>query len=189
MGIDWQNHVYRGFPHWFPQFKESYPAFDLMFRDMAARARNPFRHDLYWECDDIRHGRCDWIRIDRLDTLSEKKEWQRQTNFTATHWIDNRDTAKVSDTVVSAFVFPRLSGAVQAHYADNRFDIETSRVKAITIYLSPKMVDLTRPVRVFLNGKEMFDKKVGYDRRFMLDNFRDNADRKAIWVNYLRLTL
>jgi len=188
MGIDWQNHVYRGFPHWFPQFKESYPAFQLMFRDMAERVRNPFQHNLYWECDDVRHGRCDWISIDLLDTGAEKKEWQTRTNFTATHWIDNRDTAKVSDTVVSAFEFPRLSGAVRAHYADNRFDIETSRVKTITIYLSPDMVDLTRPVRVFVNGKEVFDKKVAYDRRFMLDNFRAEADRKAIWVNYIQLT-
>ncbi len=29
-GIDWQNHVYHGFPHWFPQFKESYGAFKLI---------------------------------------------------------------------------------------------------------------------------------------------------------------
>jgi hypothetical protein len=58
------------------------------------RGRQSF---LFWECDDIRHGRCDWISI------------------------------------VSAFAFPRLSGAVRAHVADNRFDIETSRVKGLTL--------------------------------------------------------
>jgi hypothetical protein len=39
-----------------------------------------------------------------------------------------------------------------------------------------------------LSGKEVFDKKVTYNRRFMLDNFREEADRKAIWINYVRLS-
>jgi predicted esterase len=187
MGIDWQNHVYYGFPHWFPQFKESSPAFQLMFDDMTARTRNPFHHDLYWECDDNRHGRCDWIGIDELDTLAAKKDWQQQVNFSVTHWIDNRDTSKVSDTVIQAFIFPRLSGAVRAHYAGNRFDLTTSRVKALSIFVSPEMVDMTRPVMVYLNGKEVFNGRMHYDRRFMLESFRENFDRKAVWVNRIRL--
>jgi hypothetical protein len=51
------------------------------------------------------------------------------------------------------------------------------------------MVDLTRPIRIFLNGKEILNGKMTYNRTFMLNNFREDADRKAIWVNYLRLTL
>ena len=189
LGIDWQNHVYHDFPHWFPQFKESEPAFKLMFEDMKTRARNPFRHNLNWQCDDVKYGRCDWIGIEELDTLAEKKKWQTEINFPVTHWINNNDTSKVSDTVVTAFNFPRLSGAVKAHYTNNRFYIESSRVKKISIFLSPEMIDLSEPVTVFVNGKEIFNKKMNYDKDFMLCSFKENFDRKAVWVNRIPLQL
>jgi predicted esterase len=188
-GIDWQNHVYYGFPHWFPQFKESEPAFKLMFRDMNTRIRNPSRHNLNWECDDVKYGRCDWVSIEQLDTLAEKKNWQTEINFRATHWINNNDTSKVSDTVITAFNFPRLSGAVKAHYKNNRFYVETSRVKKISIFLNPEMIDFSIPVTVVINGRKVFNKKMNYDRDFMLHTFRENFDRKAIWVNYISLQL
>jgi hypothetical protein len=189
LGIDWQNHTYKGFPHWFPDFDESRPAFALMFSDMAVRTRNPYRHDLYWECDDTRHGRCDWLNIDRLDTLAPKAEWQTTINFTATHWINNRDTSKMSDTAVTAFRFPRRSGAIKASYADNRFDIGASRVGRITLFISPDMVDLTKPVTVWVNGRERYSQTLGYNRDFMIRSFQQDFDRKAIWVNYISLDL
>lgn len=189
IGIDWQNHVYRGFPHWFPQFKESEAAFKLMFEDMNTRVRNPFRHNLDWECDDVKYGRCDWISIEQFDTLAEKKNWQKQINFPVTHWINNNDTSKISDTVIRAFNFPRLSGAVKAYYNNNRFNIETSRVKKISIFLNPEMIDFSKQVTVFVNGKEVFNKKMNYDKDFMLNSLRENFDRKAIWVNYISLQL
>ncbi len=188
-GIDWQNHVYHGFPHWFPQFKESYGAFKLMFDDMGTRTRNPFHHNVSWECDDVKYGRCDWISIDQLDTGTAKKNWQTEVNFTATHWIDNRDTSKVSDTVITAFNFPRLSGAVKADYKNNTFEIETSRVKKISIFISPEMIDMSKPVTVFVNGKRLFTGKVFYNREFMIHNFKDNFDRKAVWVNEIKFSL
>lgn len=188
-GIDWRNHVYRGFPHWFPQFKESEGAFKLMFQDMNTRVRNPFQHKLMWECDDVKYGRCDWIAIEQLDTLGEKKSWQQETNFSVTHWIDNRDTSKVSDTVITAFNFPRLSGAVKARYKNNRFEIETSRVKKISIFLSSKMIDFSKPVVVFVNGKKVFYKKINYDKDFILRSFKEDFDRQAVWANRISLQL
>ena len=189
LGIDWQNHTYYGFPHWFPDFDASKPAFTLMFADMAHRPRNPFAHDLYWECDDITHGRCDWLSIDRLDTLATAAPWQTRINFTATHWVNNMDTSKVSDTVVQAFSFPRLSGAVKVHYASNRFDLTTSRVGAVTLFISPAMVDMSQPVTVWVNGRQVYRRLVGYDQAFMLQTFRATFDRKAVWVNRIQIDL
>ena len=187
LGIDWQNHIYKGFPHWFPEFKESKEAFQLMFTDMTTRRRNPFQQRLYWECDDIKYGRCDWIRIDKLDTCAIKQSWQTKINFPVTHWINNFDTSKVSDTSIMAFKFPRLSGAVIALHNGNQFHIQTSRVNAITIYLSPEMIDFTKPVVIYVDGKKVFSKIMPYNKEFILDAFRNNFDRKAIWANYIRL--
>jgi dienelactone hydrolase len=189
LGIDWQNHTYYGFPHWFPDFEESKPAFALMFADMARRPRNPFRADLYWECDDVAHGRCDWLSIDRLDTAAAPAPWQTRINFTATHWVNNMDTSKVSDTVITAFRFPRRSGAVKAHYASNRFELTASRVSAITLFISPSMVDMAKPVSVWVNGREVYHHLVAYDQAFMVRTFRATFDRKAVWVNRIQLEL
>ena len=189
LGIDWQNHVYKGFPHWFPQFKESEPAFKLMFADMKTSVRNPFKPNLYWECDDVKYGRCDWISIEQLDTIAEKKKWQTEINFPATHWINNNDTSKVLNTVIMAFNFPRLSGAVKASYKNNRFDIETSRVKKVFIFLSPEMIDFSKNVTVLVNGKEVFNRKMNYDKDSLLSSFKESFDRKAIWVNRIFLQL
>jgi len=187
--IDWQNHVYNGFPHWFPQFKESYAAFELMFKDMSLRRRNPFHNHLYWECDDVKNGRCDWISIGKLDTGSEKMNWQTEINFPVTHWVNNLDTSKISDTMVTAFNYPRLSGAIKANYRSNRFDIETSRIKEFSIFISPDMVELAKPVVVYVNGKELFNKKVDYDKEFMIQSFKTNFDRKVVWANYIQFKL
>ena len=188
-GIDWQNHVYHGFPHWFPEYKESYGSFKLMFEDMGARVRNPFHHELYWECDDVKYGHCDWISIDELDTGAVKKNWQIEVNFPVTHWIDNRDTSKTSDTVITAFYYPRLSGAVKAHFRNNIFEIETSRVKKISLFISPEMIDLSKPVIVYVDGKKMFTGKMVFNREYMIQNFRENFDRKAVWVNNIKFSL
>lgn len=156
---------------------------------MKTRVRNPFKNNLYWECDDEKYGRCDWISIDQLDTLAEKKKWQTEMNFTATHWINNNDTSKASDTVVTSFNFPRLSGVVKAYYKNNQFDIQTSRVKKISIFLSPNMIDFSKPVIVFANGKKVFNKKMNYNNDFMVSCFKENFDRKMIYVNYISLQL
>jgi hypothetical protein len=187
LGIDWQNHVYKGFPHWFPQFAEEEPAFKLMFDDMENRRRNPFQEKLYWECDDVRHGRCDWLSIDELDTVAAKKDWQQEVNFSVTHWINNRDTSKVSDTVIRAFDFPRRSGAVRGKYVGNVFSIEGSRVGVVTLYLSPEMVDLSKNLVVYANGKKVFDNMVSINRELMIAGFARDRDRKAIWVNAIRI--
>ncbi|HTJ13371.1 MAG TPA: hypothetical protein VL547_15155 [Dinghuibacter sp.] len=183
LGIDWQNHVYPGFPHWFPDFDESAPAFAAMFADISHRTRDPFHPSLYWECDDVTHGRCDWLRIDRLDTLTAAAAWQRRINFTAAHWLQHPDSA------APAFKFPRLSGAVRARYASNRFSLETSRVGRITLFISPSMVDLSRPVVITVNGREVFRKFVGYDRGVMIHEFGTTFDRTAVWVNAVAIDL
>jgi len=49
------------------------------------------------------------------------------------------------------------------------------------------MVNLDIPVRVYVNGEELFNDYVQIDRQFMTANFIKNRDRSALWVN--RITL
>jgi len=88
-----------------------------------------------------------------------------------------------------AVVEGKHSGAVRARYLGNKYMIDTSCVKSLNVYLHPQMVNFENPVVVEHNGKEIFNEKVEFDRNFILGNFKDNFDRKALWVNKIDLKI
>jgi len=191
IGADYQDHRYNGFPHWFPQFDQSEPAFKLLFDDLAKRKRNPFHSKIYWECDDVKYGRCDWIAINQLDTLAARADWQKNINFKITKWLvlDNKSKAHIRDTVLAAFKFLKRSGAIEANYNNNTFTVQTSNVKAFSILISLEMVDLNKPITVIVNGKLYSKTKIDYNKDFMISGFNETADRAAIWVNHIDVDL
>jgi hypothetical protein len=87
------------------------------------------------------------------------------------------------------FVFKREkpSAVLKASYEDNRFDLLSSRVGAFRILISPEMVDVKKPVRVILDGKLIFNRKVNPDIEYMLRTFLSTHDRKSLFVNELSL--
>ena len=90
-------------------------------------------------------------------------------------------------TMYNAFNLYKQSGAVTARYYGNHFEIETSCISQIAIYLHPKMINLDIPITVSINGKKVFKEKVEINREFMLENFQQNFDRKAVWTNRIVL--
>jgi predicted esterase len=191
LGADYQDHRYKGWPHWFPQFDESEPVYPMIFNDIGARKRPSFQSKLYWECDNVKYGRADWIQIDQLDTVGKKAAWHQQVNFNIHKLLsyDKNDNLVSKDTLVKAFNFPRKSGAVRATYHNNRFEIETSEVKSLTVYISPEMVDFNQPVTIVVNGVEKMKRKPVYDKALILANFKETLDRKAIWVDRFTVTV
>jgi dienelactone hydrolase len=191
LGADYQDHRYNGFPHWFPQFDASEPAYELLFNDIAKRKRNPFHHSVYWECDDVQYGTCDWIKITGLDTAAKRADWQQNINFPIKKWIvlDKNNNAHERDTLLNAFKYIKQSGAIKATYKDNVFTIETSDIHAFSILISPEMVNLSKPITVIVNGKLYNKKQVNYDKGYMLNGFKAMADRTAIWVNHIDVKL
>lgn len=191
IGGDYQDHRYNGFPHWFPKFDASEPAFHLLFADLANRARNPFHPKIYWECDDVKYGRCDWIQINALDTSAKRADWQKDLNFKINKWVvvDKNGRYVSRDTVLKGFKYLKRSGAIRASYSNNVFTVETSDVKSFSILISPEMIDIKRPVTVVVNGKTYETKKVNYNKGFMLAEFKNTADRAAIWINHIDITL
>ncbi len=85
----------------------------------------------------------------------------------------------------NAFFYPKKSARVDADFYANCFDIKSSRVKALKIRIHPDMVNMLDPVKVIVNGHEVFNGMVEADRDYIKNQFRDNLDRKALWVNEL----
>ncbi|MEL6944841.1 MAG: hypothetical protein AAFO82_19460, partial [Bacteroidota bacterium] len=185
LGITWDTDLYRGFPHWFPQFTESKIAVEKMFAHTTTRKRNAYQSSLYWECDRVENGQVDWVEITDLDTLVEKATWHRTINFPIKGWVDVEDETKMIDTTKMAFDFPYHSGAIQAQYEANQFTISTSRVGGIKIYCSPKMVNFNDEIVVIINDETVFEGKVELDKNFMIQQFQKEFDRKLIWGTVL----
>lgn len=191
LGIDYQDHRYNGFPHRFPSFNESEEAHKLLFNDLESRKRNPYRPKLEWECDDLKYGKCDWIAITAFDTTAKKERWQRQINFDIKKWVllDKDNELVIRDTSLKAFKYDKFSAAIKTELKANAFHVSTSGVKRFRIYISPEMVDLKENVRVYVNGKLLFNRIISYDKAFMIKEFSGNLDRSAIWINYIDISI
>lgn len=191
MGADYQDHRFNGFPHWFPQFDESEPVYVKLFADLLKRNRNPFYPEIYWECDDVKYGTIDWISISALDTASRPSTWHETLNFNIHKLLayDKTDNLVAKDTLLKAFSFPRKSGAIKGYYRNNEFHLQTSAVSAINVFISPEMVNMNKPVIVYVNGVKKITRKPNYDSEFILGNYNSNFDRKAVWVDKIEVRL
>lgn len=188
---DYKDYRYPGFPHWFPSFDESEPAYAILFDDLKKRTRNTYAPTLSWEFDDDAYGSVDWLQQMKLDTLQPKATWHQPLNFAISKWLeyDEQDQLKEVTVDQEAFDFPRASGKVVASYKDNVFRLSTSRIKAVSIYISPEMVNIQKPIQVYINGDLYYNKKVEYNTSFMLRNFEQNQDRDLIWINSIDLII
>lgn len=186
---DYKEYRYNGFPHWFPKFNESEPAYKILFNDLASRKRNPFPKEISWESDDEKYGDIDWISNLKTDTLKSKSSWHKRLNFKITKWLeyDKKDSLTTKIVDKDAFDFPRKSGKIKAGYQNNVFRVETSDIKSFSINITPEMVNLKKKVKIYLNGRLYFNEKVKYNREFMLQNFEASKDRTQIWIDHIEL--
>ncbi|RXM53329.1 MULTISPECIES: hypothetical protein [unclassified Chryseobacterium] len=184
---DYQEYRYNGFPHWFPQFDESEPAYQIIFKDLNARKRNPFPKEISWEFDDERYGNIDWISNIKLDTINRKIAGKKELNFKINKWLayDDHDSLKEQNVDKYAFDFPRKSGKIKAEYNNNVFRVETSDIKSFSINISPEVVNLNEKVKVYVNGKLYFNRKINYNHEYLLENFLNTQDREQVWINYI----
>ena len=182
---DYKDYRYNGFPHWFPEFDESEPAYKILFSDLIKRERKPYPEKITWEFDDNRYGNIDWLSEIKLDTLDSKKIWQKHQNFKIKKELkyNKEDSLVFVNVNKNAFDFPRKSGKIIAEYQNNIFRIKTSCIASFRINISSEMVNTKKKVKVYINNKLYFNQKVKYDNHFMLNNFKKIKDRKQIWIN------
>lgn len=186
---EYKDQRYNGFPHWFPQFKESEPAFQILFQDIKNRKRNPFPKEISWEFDDDKYGHIDWLSNVKLDTLTSKAKWHHELNFKITKWLkyDENDSLRVENVNKNAFDFKRKSGKIKAKYENNIFHIETSCIKSFYVNISPEMINTNKKIKIFINDELYFNQKVKFDKKLMLQNFEKNKDREQVWMNFIYL--
>lgn len=178
LGGDWNYRLMVGKKHFYhPYQSEILP---WMFTHMQTKTRNPFPARLaYVSMDNYEdfHG-IDWLQI-KTDTKKKPEAWHR---------IDSIETFG-NDGAERNYRYGNNKGQAKAEYFDNTFTLSTSQVTEVTIYISPMMVDLSRPVHVVVNGKELFTGRVDYSKEFMAERFLQFFDRQQVWVNKITVAV
>ena len=132
--------------------------------------------------------------VENIEKLSELKTYKKRGDNVSLTVLREDKEAELSGKFPEvefndAFSYDLPSGAVKVKSWGNHFEIETSRIDELAIYINPDMVNLRNPVTVNINGKEVFNEHIEIDRKFMIENFQKNFDRKAIWVNKIIIKL
>ena len=168
---------YIGYKHYDKHLQTDLPYSYIWMKGIS---RNAFQKNITWEMSDSNFNTCDWIRISQFDTTLEEANWQTQLTT---------KTYNKRDKIYMDFPYYDLnkSVAVKASYNNNIFEINTSRAKEVTLFISPVMVNFQNPVIVRVNGKEVFNKKISGDKTFLLKEFASSFDRKVLWVTSIKI--
>ncbi len=132
--------------------------------------------------------------VTNIDDLSRIKETKQRGDAVSLTVYREADTLLLQGvfpeiTYYDALFYKPASGAVKGRNYANIFELETSRVGAVALYISPEMVNMGIPVRVIINGEEFYNQIVDYDRIVMQESILENKDRKAVWVNKLEFNI
>ena len=170
VGADWTYREVTDQNHYYLPFIEEYlPA---IFSHLKSVSRNPFRNELNWETSWEAIGKIDWLEISEVDLKRPRPDWHKIHVWT-------KRSSEGDEKIVSG----DESAAIQAKYYNNTFEIKTSCVAKFTLNLHPTIIDFNQPVKVNVNGKEVFNQKVSLDKDFMAKTFIENSDRSLLWVN------
>ena len=175
---------YIGYEHYDKHLNKDLPFVPLF---IAATSRNIFKTDLIWETDgkDVEYEGCNWLKVTHIDASLIIANWHLPFDFPYRDYNERRK--EYFNTAIYSTLNP--SGAVKTSYLNNVFTIQTSRVTEAEIMISPVMVNLEEPVTIIANGKEVFKGKVKADKKFIVDQFKNNFDRDALWVTSIKVKI
>lgn len=179
----WSLSVVDGVPHSTNAWIDD--ALPAMAEQMSRVRRQSFAAERVIQSAGASPVRVDWIGIDQVDATRPRAPWHQPllTPSVATAGDGARGSR------AGAVVQDSTSGVLRAHYADNVFDVEASRVARFSVYISPAMVDLEKPVVIRVNGVEQYRGVVSLDRRAIISRFLDDYDRQQLWAARLPLTV
>jgi len=78
---------------------------------------------------------------------------------------------------------------LEAHIKEgNLIDVKTVGVSAFTVYLNDKLVDLAKPVKVIVNGRERFNGKVPNSFSAVVQSYAEKEDPDMIFTARIDIT-
>ncbi|MCG8468282.1 MAG: hypothetical protein MJB57_08740, partial [Gemmatimonadetes bacterium] len=147
---------------------------------LVATPRDPLPDALEWETEDTSRGRFAWVVIDELGAV------RGETDLPDRNTIEDPSRPRGS---LLAFPHRRPSGRVVVRREGNEVDIRTEGVRRLRLLLSPEEFDLTRSVRVVVNGVASFEGPVEPSTETLLAWAGRDRDRQALFAAELSMDL
>jgi hypothetical protein len=157
---------------WWPDMK------DLFEKFVADHPRDPSPDQLTWEAADTAHDRAHWLVIDSFGAApGEPKELSDINIFTDSLGPD------------PLFGRPKASGRVDLVRSGNTVQATTKGVREFTLLLSPDKFDLSQPVKVTTNGREVFNARVQSSIDTLLKWAARDNDRTMLYAAEIKIKL
>ncbi len=144
----------------------------------------------------------DWFRMHKRTFYPKRMKFSTEsTAYSFSCWIEITGFSELVGQVsgVSRDIAGRLvrpqgfseTATVEAEIkeADNEVYLTTHEVKTVRLFLEEEFIDMERPLRVFINGKEVYFEKVKKSVRTILDTVKRRNDRAALFSAYLDLSV
>jgi hypothetical protein len=158
---------------WWPDERARYEAF------LAGHRRVAHPERISWETERTdRYNRFRWLVVDRLGARGSDRPLPDVNRFAAGNGRE-----------VPLFARGRLSGRVDAIRRGNTFEIQTRGVGALTLLLSPDVVNFSSPVAVTVNGRPVHDAKVEKSARTLLTWAARDSDRTMLYAAELKISV
>lgn len=96
-------------------------------------------------------------------------------------WVRGSETIAKKTTLPPAATEPAFErrrpwGTIHAEAKDQRIDVACAGISRFRVMLSPKLVDMTKPVEIVVNGRQAFQGVVAADPRAMLTQWLEDED-------------
>ncbi len=149
---------------------------------IAKRRRNSYPKTFVHAFSRLNQGRAYWVQATKipngvLDPTTTKPAIELPKGKKPTE-AEMRDLFKQKLADGEA----RLEAKVEG----NKIEITTQKVTEIVVWFSSKVVDLSQPVEVWVNGMRKYQAKVEPDGVKMLQHVRETGDRGLVFENSLK---
>lgn len=158
---------------------------DGIVEESSAEEMGIMEGDLIIKCDDF--------EIENMEDLNEfKGTLNRGDEYSLTVLRDGVEKVLNGELPPPEnyylFKRERPSGMAIVERIANTFYVETSRVGAFRVFISPETVNLNEKIRVVVNDEVLYDEVVEPDLEFMLRDFVENRDRRMLFISEITVT-
>lgn len=151
---------------------------------MDAHQRPGLPKKTYCRCHDLRYGRRAWTEIAGFDNAvveeNPKKLMLKGKPGGSKEEVDRDKRKHMLEH--SALLEAELAGP-------NEMRVKTQHVEAFAVYLDEERFDLSKPVKVTVNGRKAFEGRVQPSVETLLRMFGKDLDRRRLFVAEIRIRL
>lgn len=167
---------YEGFQHYDKHLNMDIPLSEI-FINQHVRPSTP--SSIYFETNNEMYNNCDWLTVFPKEGNGIMPEGNETSIMT--YYKTNLNIP------VMPYYRNGARSTAQVIYSNNTFDCTLKGIEKIELLINPDAVNLSKPVIVKINGKQAHRSIVKPDKTFLINNFKNNGDRKRLYVNSIVL--